>query len=318
MLVVHGKEIPTELAELVDPTATALAIVDMQNDCCAVGGSADLAGADLSMYRDITPRIAALADACRRAGVPVIHVRIHTLPDGRSDSPAWIRFRMRANKNYDPSNEGIWHFTLEGSWGAEFIDELQPQPGDLVVTKFRSSAFANTNLDLLLRSNGVRTLMVAGCTTEGCVESTVRDACFYDYFPRGRERLRRQRRPRPARGVDAGDGRLPRGRRRLGRDHGRLGRRGGRAARGLSASRYWTVSVMFTPASACETGQPALAASAFWRNVSASMPLALPLTVSALPVIGGLAVGSNETAALISRWMSSPPAWPSSWESAIA
>lgn len=183
MLVVHGKEIPTELAELVDPTATALAIVDMQNDCCAVGGSADLAGADLSMYRDITPRIAALADACRRAGVPVIHVRIHTLPDGRSDSPAWIRFRMRANKNYDPSNEGIWNFTLEGSWGAGFIDELQPQPGDLVVTKFRSSAFANTNLDLLLRSNGIRTLMVAGCTTEGCVESTVRDACFYDYFP---------------------------------------------------------------------------------------------------------------------------------------
>jgi nicotinamidase-related amidase len=183
MLVVHGKEIPTELAELVDPTATALAIVDMQNDCCAVGGSADLAGADLSMYRDITPRIGALADACRRAGVPVIHVRIHTLPDGKSDSPAWIRFRIRANKNYDASNEGIWHFTLEGSWGAEFIDELQPQPGDLVVTKFRSSAFANTNLDLLLRSNGVRTLMVAGCTTEGCVESTVRDACFYDYFP---------------------------------------------------------------------------------------------------------------------------------------
>lgn len=183
MLVVHGKEIPTELAELVDPAATALAIVDMQNDCCAVGGSADLAGADLSMYRDITPRIAALADACRHAGVPVIHVRIHTLPDGRSDSPAWIRFRMRANKNYDPDNEGLWHFTLEGSWGAEFIDELQPQPGDLVVTKFRSSAFANTNLDLLLRSNGIRTLMVTGCTTEGCVESTVRDACFYDYFP---------------------------------------------------------------------------------------------------------------------------------------
>jgi nicotinamidase-related amidase len=183
MLVVHGKEIPTELAELVDPAATALAIVDMQNDCCAVGGSADLAGADLSMYRDITPRIGALADACRRTGVPVIHVRIHTLPDGRSDSPAWIRFRMRANKNYDPDNEGLWHFTLEGSWGAAFIDELQPQPGDLVVTKFRSSAFANTNLDLLLRSNGIRTLMVAGCTTEGCVESTVRDACFYDYFP---------------------------------------------------------------------------------------------------------------------------------------
>jgi nicotinamidase-related amidase len=113
--------------------------------------------------------------------VPVIHVRIHSLPHGASDSPAWLRMKLRANQNYDPSNEGVWDFALEGSWGAEFVPELQPQAGDLVVTKFRSSAFNNTNLDLLLRSNGIRTLMVAGCTTEGCVESTVRDACFYDY-----------------------------------------------------------------------------------------------------------------------------------------
>ena len=63
------------------------------------------------------------------------------------------------------------------------MPELQPEPGDAVVTKFRSSAFHNTNLDLVLRSNGIRTVLVAGCTTEGCVESTVRDACFYDYFP---------------------------------------------------------------------------------------------------------------------------------------
>jgi nicotinamidase-related amidase len=182
MIVVHGKEVPTEVAELVDPAATALAVIDMQNDCCAQGGSAHAAGADLSMYREITPRIVDLAAACRRAGVPVIHVRIHSLPDGESDSPAWLRMKLRANRNYDPSNEGVWDFALEGSWGAEFVPELQPQPGDLVVTKFRSSAFNNTNLDLLLRSNGIRTLMVAGCTTEGCVESTVRDACFYDYF----------------------------------------------------------------------------------------------------------------------------------------
>jgi nicotinamidase-related amidase len=183
MIVVHGKEIPTEVGELVDPRATALAIIDMQNDLCADGGSAAASGADMSMYRAITPRIADLAAACRRAGVPVIHVRIHSLPDGASDSPAWLRMKLRANRNYDPANEGVWDFTLEGSWGAEFIPELAPQPGDLVVTKFRSSAFNNTNLDLLLRSNGIRTLMVAGCTTEGCVESTVRDACFYDYFP---------------------------------------------------------------------------------------------------------------------------------------
>lgn len=183
MITVHGKDIPTELHELVEPRTTALAIIDMQNDCCAEGGSAHRAGADLSMYREITPRIAELAAACRRAGVLVIHVRIHTLPDGASDSPAWIRMRLRANRNYDPSNEGVWDFTAVGTWGAAFIPELQPQPGDVVVTKFRSSAFHGTDLDLILRSNGIRTLLHAGCTTEGCVESTVRDACFHDYFP---------------------------------------------------------------------------------------------------------------------------------------
>ena len=182
MITIHGKEVPTELAELVDPASTAFLIIDMQNDCCSEGGSGHRAGADVSMYRDVVPSIARFAEACRTASVPVIHVRILTLPDGGSDSPAWIRLRLRANANYDPTNEGAWDFTVEGTWGAEFVPELQPQEGEPVVTKFRSSAFRETNLDLLLRSNGIKSVMVAGCTTEGCVESTVRDLCFYDYF----------------------------------------------------------------------------------------------------------------------------------------
>ncbi len=182
MITILGKEIPTELHELVDPRSTAFVIIDMQNDCCSEGGSAHDAGADLSMYTEIVPRIAAFADICRDANVPVINVRIVALPEGASDSPAWIRLRVRANTNYDPANLGAWEFTLEGSWGAEFVPELQPQDGDVVVTKYRSSALHETNLDLLLRSNGITNVMVAGCTTEGCVESTVRDLCFYDYF----------------------------------------------------------------------------------------------------------------------------------------
>jgi len=182
MITIHGKDVPTELPELVDPQSTALLIIDMQNDCCAEGGSGHRAGADMSMYRDVVPRIARFAEACRTVSVPVIHARILTLPDGASDSPAWIRLRLRANANYDPSNEGAWDFALEETWGAEFVPELQPQAGESVVTKFRSSAFRETNLDLLLRSNAIKSVMVAGCTTEGCVESTVRDVCFYDYF----------------------------------------------------------------------------------------------------------------------------------------
>ena len=182
MITVFGKQIPTELHELVEPGSTALLVIDMQNDCCAVGGSFDKVGTDLSMYREIIPRIVEFTELCRRVGVPVINVGIYSLPDGKSDSPAWIRLRLRSNKNYKREKEGIFQFTVEGTWGAEFVPELQPQPGDFVVRKFRSSAFRNTDLDLLLRSNGIKSVLVSGCTTEGCVESTVRDLCFYDYF----------------------------------------------------------------------------------------------------------------------------------------
>jgi nicotinamidase-related amidase len=183
MITIYGKEVPTELHELVDPSDTALVIIDYQNDCCSEGGTGDQAGADLSMYKTTIPKTAQFAVLCRRVGLPIINVAMNTLRDGKSDSPSWMRLRMRANKNFDPNNKGIWNFTVEGTWGAEFVDAVRPQPGDYVVTKFRSSAVINTNLDLILRSNAIRNVLVAGCTTEGCVESTIRDLGFYDYFP---------------------------------------------------------------------------------------------------------------------------------------
>jgi nicotinamidase-related amidase len=185
MIEILGRQVPTELPELVDPRQSAFAIVDMQNDFCSEGGSAYQEGADLSTYSKIVPRIAQLAQACRVVGVPVIHVRMIALPGGGSDSVSWIRLRLRAGKNLGEPKESnhVWDFTVDGTWGAEFISELTPQSDDLVVTKFRSSAFFNTSLDTILRSRKVQTLMVAGCTTEGCVESTVRDASFYDYIP---------------------------------------------------------------------------------------------------------------------------------------
>jgi nicotinamidase-related amidase len=62
------------------------------------------------------------------------------------------------------------------------VPELAPLPDELVVAKYRSSAFWGTNLELLLRSNGIATVIVGGCTTEGCVESTARDAMFADHY----------------------------------------------------------------------------------------------------------------------------------------
>src|SRR5579871_1266764 len=133
MQIIYGKEVPTEAHELVDPSKTALVIIDYQNDCCSEGGTGDKAGANLSMYKKTIPATAAFLAVCRKMGIPIIHVGMCTLPDGRSDSPSWMRLRMRAHKNFDPNNMGIWNFTLEGTWGAEFVDTVRPQPGDYVV-----------------------------------------------------------------------------------------------------------------------------------------------------------------------------------------
>jgi nicotinamidase-related amidase len=180
---IHGKDVPETLEEILAPSSTALLVIDMQNDFCSPGGSTDRAGGDLMMFRQIIPRIADAARIARTSGVPVIHVKMITLPDGASDSVAWIRLKLRANKNYGRENSSTYEFTLAGTWGAEIVTELQPDKQDVVLEKFRSSALHATSLDEVLRARGVQTVVVVGCTTEGCVESTVRDLTFHDYIP---------------------------------------------------------------------------------------------------------------------------------------
>ncbi|MGA7989541.1 MAG: isochorismatase family cysteine hydrolase [Candidatus Dormiibacterota bacterium] len=73
-------------------------------------------------------------------------------------------------------------YTVPGTPGHAFVRELAPSGSEIVVRKYRSSAFWGTNLEMLLRSNGIKTVVVGGCTTEGCVESTARDAMFNDLY----------------------------------------------------------------------------------------------------------------------------------------
>jgi nicotinamidase-related amidase len=103
-----------------------------------------------------------------------------TLPGRATESPSYIRFNMRMQAA--SARGAAISYTVDGSEGQGLIDEFAAQPGDLVVKKYRSSGFWGTNLDLLLRSNEIKTVVVTGCTTEGCVESTARDAMFADYY----------------------------------------------------------------------------------------------------------------------------------------
>ncbi|HEY2067075.1 MAG TPA: isochorismatase family cysteine hydrolase [Gemmatimonadaceae bacterium] len=181
MIQIEGKQVFTELSELVAPAHTALLLIDMQRDFVEPDGFFGSLGIDLAMYDETRPRLAALLGAARRHGVLVVHVQNTALPNRMSDSPAQIRFNLRMHESARRGGPPL-RYTVAGTPGHDFVDELTPLPGEIVVRKYRSSAFWGTNIELLLRSNGIRTVVVGGCTTEGCVESTARDAMFCDHY----------------------------------------------------------------------------------------------------------------------------------------
>ena len=181
MITIEGKTVFTELAELVDPVHTALIMVDMQCEFIEPAGLFAKMGIDLSMYTESRPRLAALLTAARSNGTMVLHLQNTALPDRMSDSPAQIRFNLRLHGVARRDNPPL-RYTVPGTAGHEFAREFAPLSRELVVRKYRSSGFWGTNLDMLLRSNGIKTVVVGGCTTEGCVESTARDAMFNDYY----------------------------------------------------------------------------------------------------------------------------------------
>ena len=153
----------------------------MQRDFVEPEGAFGKLGIDLSMYRESVPRLARLLGDAREASLLVIHVQNTTLPGRVSDSPAQIRFNLRMHAG-DRHDDVPLRYSVEGTPGHEFVKALTPHRGEPVVRKHRSSAFWGTNLELLLRSNGIRTVVIGGCTTEGCVESTARDAMFNDLY----------------------------------------------------------------------------------------------------------------------------------------
>jgi nicotinamidase-related amidase len=181
LILVEGREVFTELDELVDPSHTALLLIDMQHDFVDPDGLFGRLGVDLSMYEQSRPRLAALLAAARAAGVLVVHVQNTALPGRRSDSPAQIRFNLRMHEAARLDGPPL-RYTVPGTDGHDFVDELRPEAGEIVVQKYRSSGFWGTNLELVLRSNGIKSVVVTGCTTEGCVESTARDAMFTDHY----------------------------------------------------------------------------------------------------------------------------------------
>ncbi|HZU85176.1 MAG TPA: isochorismatase family cysteine hydrolase [Polyangiaceae bacterium] len=149
-------------APIVDPETTALLVMDFQTvvvEMIATDKEARLA------------RAAALVEGARKAGMRIIYVVVGFRAGYPEVSPRnrWFA-ELRGSGRF-----------VEGSAGTEVHAALAPNPGDVVVTKHRVSAFAGTDLDMTLRANGIDTLVLAGLATSGVVLSTVRHAADADY-----------------------------------------------------------------------------------------------------------------------------------------
>ena len=173
MKTVAGRTIPSSPDELLDPSRCALLVIDVQNDFLADDGHFGRHGRDVARMRHVLPALQELIDAARSGGARVVFVQQSTLPDGASDSDAWLYFKTRDGKSPD--------YTLAGSWGEELF-ELQPREGELRVRKFRPSAFHGTDLATGLRAMGVETVVACGVLTQGCVLATTLDASFNDFY----------------------------------------------------------------------------------------------------------------------------------------
>ena len=180
MLEYAGKLVPETLSELVDPSHTALILIDLQNDTCSEGGSLVGWFGSIHSFKSMIEKIRTLLDAARVSGALVIHTQHTNLPEHRTQSARWIRFLVANSKQAHPSQVPL--ACLEGSWGQQILNEVKPLPNEIVVKKHEPSAFAFTDLDLILRNSGVITVVLAGVVSPGCVMMTATWASCLGYF----------------------------------------------------------------------------------------------------------------------------------------
>jgi ureidoacrylate peracid hydrolase len=181
MPTLNAKPAPLEI----NLKKSAIIVVDMQNAFASPRGMLDIAGLDISGAERVISAIRVVLDAARVAQILILYLQMGYKPDlsnsGGPNSPNWHKELALSLMHSRPELKG--KILTEGTWDFAIVDELAPRPGDLVVVKTRYSGFAGTTLDSLLRMRGIQFLFFAGIATNVCVESTLRDAFFLDYWP---------------------------------------------------------------------------------------------------------------------------------------
>ena len=170
-----------------DTAKTAVIVVDMQNDFGSKGGMFDRAGIDISGIQKAVPSTAKVLAAARKAGVKIIYLKMGYKPDlsdlGTPNSVNRVRhLRLGVGEKVTAPDGKESRILIRDTWNTDIVPELKPQAGDDVIYKTRFSGFFETDLDARLKRLGVTHLVITGCTTSICVDSTVRDAMFRDYL----------------------------------------------------------------------------------------------------------------------------------------
>ena len=173
---------PEPIRVVVDETAVI--VIDMQNAYASPGGYLDLAGFDIAGAAGVIAQSAKVLDVARAAGMPVIYFQNGWDEDyveaGGPGSPNFHKSNALKTMRARPELQG--KLLARGGWDYDLVAALAPRPGDIRLHKTRYSGFFNSQLDSTLRSRGIRNLVFVGIATNVCVESTLRDGFFLEYF----------------------------------------------------------------------------------------------------------------------------------------
>jgi nicotinamidase-related amidase len=157
-----------------EPATTALVVIDMQRDFVERGGFGEALGNDVSRLAAIVPTVRELLTWARAHGIRVVHTREGHRPD-LADCPPAKRQRGRPTLRIGDVGP-MGRILVDGQPGNDIVPELAPRAGETVIVKPGKGAFYATRLDELLRSRRITHLIVAGVTTEVCVQTTMREA----------------------------------------------------------------------------------------------------------------------------------------------
>jgi ureidoacrylate peracid hydrolase len=183
VVTIDAKPGPTPI----DIAKTAVIVVDMQNDFGAKGGMFDRAGIDISGIQKAVGPTARVVAAARAAGMRIVYLKMGYRPDlsdlGAPDSVNRVRhLKMGVGQTILAPDGRASRILIRDTWNTDIVPQLTPLTDDLIVYKTRFSGFYKTDLDDRLRKMEIKHLIITGCTTSICVESTVRDAMFRDYL----------------------------------------------------------------------------------------------------------------------------------------